>query len=182
MHAPQQDESEQQPSHLPARPQPPKQLFSKAAAAHMGKAATAQGQQPHNNTDMPATRTPANDILAFREEMGAPLKRKRNASPTEHKAASEAKMTQQQALHLLEAIDPPLAAFPILSLLVPNYLRTTLSGGFQAIPPHTLSRGYVTSTRETAFGGGETLLPHKHTTQMPVTREQPNHIHTTCVP
>jgi hypothetical protein len=82
---------------------------------------------------MPATRTPANNILAFREEMGAPLKRKRNASPTEHKA--EAKMTQQQALHLLEAIDP------ILSPSVPNYLRTTLSGGFQAITPHTLSRG-----------------------------------------
>jgi hypothetical protein len=139
MHAPQQDESEQQPSHLPAGPQPPKQLFSKAAPAHMGKTATAQGHQPHNNTDMPSTRTPANEILAFRKEMGAQLKHKCNASPTEHKA--EAKMTQQQAHHLLEAINPPLAAFPILSLLVPNYLRTILSRGFQAIPPHTLSRG-----------------------------------------
>ncbi len=71
--------------------------------------------------------------------MGAQLKRKRNASPMGHKA--EAKMTQQQAHHLLKAIDPPLAAFPILSLLVPNYLRTILSRGFQAVPPHTLSRG-----------------------------------------
>ncbi len=100
----------------------------------MGKAATTQGHQPHNNTDMPATRTPANEVFALRKEMGTAPKRKRNANPTGNKA--EATMSQQEALHLLEAIDPPLVDFPIIFLLVPNYLRMIIHLWPAIFPPN----------------------------------------------
>ena len=45
-------------------------------------------------------------------------------------------MSQQEALKLLEAIDPPLVEFPIILLLVPNYLRLIILLWPSIFPPN----------------------------------------------